>query len=88
MSYAEPAWRHAARELKNAAELDPAWRWFARSAMMDAHLADRQCRGQEGSSVALFPQTGEGSLTAGSEAQDRIEDPAGALPLGIINEQT
>ena len=38
---AEPAWQRAARELKNAAELDPAWRWFARSAMMNAlHGAD------------------------------------------------
>jgi hypothetical protein len=27
---AELAWQRAARELKNAAELDPAWRWFAR----------------------------------------------------------
>jgi hypothetical protein len=35
---AEPAWQRAARELKNAAELDPAWRWFARSAMMHALL--------------------------------------------------
>jgi hypothetical protein len=35
---AEPAWQRAARELKNAAELDPAWRWFARSAMMNALL--------------------------------------------------
>jgi hypothetical protein len=33
---AEPAWQRAAKELKNAAELDPAWRWFARSAMMRA----------------------------------------------------
>jgi hypothetical protein len=38
MSYAKPVWQHAARELKNAAELDPAWRWFARSAMMHALL--------------------------------------------------
>jgi hypothetical protein len=35
---AEPQWQHAAHELKNAAELDPAWRWFARSAMMHALL--------------------------------------------------
>lgn len=35
---AEPAWQIAARELKNAAELDPAWRWFARAAMMHALL--------------------------------------------------
>ena len=35
---AEPAWQLAAKELKNAAELDPAWRWFARSAMMHALL--------------------------------------------------
>jgi hypothetical protein len=35
---AEPAWQLAAKELKNAAELDPAWRWFARSAMMNPIL--------------------------------------------------
>jgi hypothetical protein len=35
---AEPAWQRAARELKNAVELDPAWRWFARLAMMHALL--------------------------------------------------
>lgn len=33
---AEPAWQGAAKELKNAAELDPAWRWFARSAIVRA----------------------------------------------------
>jgi hypothetical protein len=36
----EPAWQLAAMELKNAAERDPAWRWFARSAMMHALLGD------------------------------------------------
>jgi hypothetical protein len=37
---AEPAWQLAAQELKNAAELAAAWRWFARSAMMKALLGD------------------------------------------------
>jgi hypothetical protein len=35
---AEPQRQCAAHELKNAAELDPAWRRFARSAMMNALL--------------------------------------------------
>jgi hypothetical protein len=35
---ADPAWQHAAECLKNAAEREIAWMWFARPAMMRALL--------------------------------------------------
>jgi hypothetical protein len=44
MVQAEPAWQRVATELKNAAELDPAWMWFARSAMMNALLGPEKPR--------------------------------------------
>ncbi|MBN9007222.1 MAG: hypothetical protein J0H40_17630 [Rhizobiales bacterium] len=34
----EPAWQHAAHALRNAAEREAAWMWFARPAMMRAIL--------------------------------------------------
>jgi hypothetical protein len=33
---AEPAWQHAAEALRNAAEREIAWMWFARPAVMRA----------------------------------------------------
>ena len=36
----EPAWQFAAECLKNAAEREIAWMWFARPAMMHALLGD------------------------------------------------
>ena len=71
----EPAWQHAAECLKNAAEREIAWMWFARPAMMQAlHGTDEPAvgnpEGKKGQSLSQIKSGHiDGAVRPGSDGR-------------------